>query len=128
MAVDPNLLKLDKRIQGQLWDVASTYMRLKDARWMFAFAHFRITQQINDTIERSPWLFRNPDQLIRFNISFATAFLAAAANNTTPPWKKAFSECARAESTEYFVRIGCPVVPSPLLCKATLAQDRGPVG
>src|SRR3954454_11362556 len=69
----------------------SRYANLRDARWMFAFAHFRITQQINDGVKSG--LFRNPDQLLRFNAAFATAFLAAVAGKTTAPWRHAFDPC-----------------------------------
>ena len=37
-------------VQNDLWIVASRYQKMRDARWMFAFAHFRITQQINISI------------------------------------------------------------------------------
>src|SRR3954469_1163006 len=98
--VSGELLNRNVALQMDLWMAAKRYMDFQDERWMFAFAHFRITQLINDTLEKSPWLFRDPDQLIRFNISFATAFLAAVAEKTTPPWKKAFSQCARAGASE----------------------------
>ena len=117
--VDVKLFGLNMIIQIRLWEAADRYLKAKDARWMFAFAHFRITQLINDTIRKTPYLFRDPDQLIRFNVSFATAFLAATANNQTPPWKKAFSQCARADFAETAMRIGCPVVPGAITCEMT---------
>jgi hypothetical protein len=65
---------------------------------MFAFAHFRITQQINETLTASPWVFRGPNALLRFNLAFATSFMTAVSVMTTPPWKRAFSQCAFAEA------------------------------
>ena len=50
--VDVKLFDLNMTIQNRLWDAADRYLKAKDARWMFAFAHFRITQLINDTIPR----------------------------------------------------------------------------
>ena len=48
-------------VQNDLWIVASRYQKMRDARWMFAFAHFRITQQINDGIRSRG--FRDPDRV-----------------------------------------------------------------
>lgn len=94
--VSHELLLENQKIEKKLGLVADTYMTQKDVRWMFAYAHFRITQQINASIV-IPGLFRDPNQLIRFNVSFATAFLAAVAAKPAYPWKQAFMYCAMAD-------------------------------
>jgi len=96
--VDERLLALDQRIQSDLWRASKRYLDAGDARWMFAFAHFRITQQINETLLAKPFLYRDPNALLRFNMAFAMALLDAVRGMTTPPWKKAFAQCAFAEA------------------------------
>jgi len=97
-SVDRELLDRNLRMQTDLWHVSERYRTAADARWMFAFAHFRITQQINQALIASPWVFREPNALLRFNLAFASAFMTAVSVMVTPPWKKAFAECAFAES------------------------------
>ena len=97
-SVDDKLLKRNEEIEAELDDVVRRYKAMRDARWMFARAHDLITHQINVTLRFNPSAFRNPDQLIRFNISFATAFLAAVADMASPPWRQAFTECALVEA------------------------------
>ena len=103
-AVDPDLLAQDLIFEAKLYLAASRYKAAQDLRWMFARAHHLITQQINETMLFSPEVFRNPNEMIRFNMSFASAFLAAVAGNASYPWKRAFFECKVAEVqtwTEY---------------------------
>jgi hypothetical protein len=108
-----DLLKPNREIEKFLDQAAYKYIAMQDVRWMFAFAHFRITQRIDDEVPRL--LFRDPDQLLRFNISFATAFLAAVSGNTSLPWKAAFQECANHEwlATHPFDAGMCHYPPSP---------------
>lgn len=101
----PELLADNKRIEAKLHSLATQYWSTHDVRWMFAYAHYRITQQINAAAQQP--VFRDPDHLIRFNIHFATAFLAAVAGMTTAPWKTAFASCAVAEAS-YDQRRGSP--------------------
>jgi hypothetical protein len=49
---DPTLVERSLQIQDDLWRVVARYEKMRDARWMFAFAHFRITRQIKDAIPK----------------------------------------------------------------------------
>jgi hypothetical protein len=91
------MLEENKRIEAKLYSVATQYWSMNDIRWMFAYAHYRITQQINAAAQKP--VFRDPDHLIRFNVHFATAFLAAVSGLTTAPWQTAFASCAVAEAS-----------------------------
>ena len=44
--VNPSLLAENKRMETKLHGLSTQYWSANDIRWMFAFAHFRITQQI----------------------------------------------------------------------------------
>jgi hypothetical protein len=101
-AVDQNLLNEDRMFEGSLFLAASRYRAAQDLRWMFARAHYLITQQINTMMLIQPAAFRNPNELLRFNMCFASAFLAAVAGNPSYPWKKAFFECKVAEVQQTF--------------------------
>jgi hypothetical protein len=52
--VDERLLTLNKQIQNDLWTASKRYLDAGDVRWMFAFAHFRITQQLNEAMVQKP--------------------------------------------------------------------------
>jgi hypothetical protein len=95
--VSPELLAQNKLMESKLSAVATQYWSMNDIRWMFAYAHYRITQQINVAAQK--YVFRDPDHLIRFNLHFASAFLAAVSGMTSAPWKKAFASCAVAEAS-----------------------------
>jgi hypothetical protein len=45
--VSPELLAQNKDMESKLSAVATQYWSMNDIRWMFAYAHYRITQQIN---------------------------------------------------------------------------------
>jgi hypothetical protein len=123
---DPTLVKRSLQIQDDLWRVVASYEKMRDARWMFAFAHFRITQQINETIPKGA--FRDPDQLIRFNLSFATAFLAAVAGMTTAPWREAFDICEGLVTAAVYNLPGCQVLPKPPEeCRVAASLDPQPI-
>lgn len=122
------LLQDSLLVEGKLYRVVVAYESMRDIRWMFAYAHFRITQQINRAVRRP--VFRDPDQLLRFNGSFATAFLAAVAGQASRPWKTAFANCAVAEASYDQVRGPRPDLPRAqaqdptalALCAAAMAQ------
>jgi len=56
-SVDRDLLLLNQRVQSDLWTAAKLYLDARDVRWMFAFAHFRITQQLNEALISMPYIF-----------------------------------------------------------------------
>jgi hypothetical protein len=95
--VDAALLRTSERIQAELWKAAKRYMDTEDVRWMFAFAHYRITQQINASLKSRPHLWRDPNRLMRFNATFALAFIEATQDMGSAPWKQAFAQCAAVE-------------------------------
>jgi hypothetical protein len=107
--VDKDLLARNRGLERKMSDVAARYKAMRDARWMFARAHGNITHQINFILQENPAVFRDPNQLLRFNIFFATVFLAAAAENGTAPWRTAFAACRpRQDLEELGVRRGLP--------------------
>lgn len=91
-SVSDELRTRSKRIELDLERIASTYRTKHDVRWMFARAHSLITKEINRTIEL-PRTFRDPSALLRFNMAFASAFLAAVRDMPSAPWQQAFAEC-----------------------------------
>lgn len=109
------LLERNKKIEKDLVTLVDRYRAMRDARVMFARAHQLITHQINVTLTERPDAFRNPDQLIRFNISFATAFLAATAQAGSAPWRRAFDKCEAYTEAYNTIPINVPPysVPGP---------------
>jgi hypothetical protein len=58
------LLNDSKVVEKKLYHLVVQYQNMKDVRWMFAYAHYRITQQINRAVVKP--VFRDPDQLLTF--------------------------------------------------------------
>jgi hypothetical protein len=86
------LLIKTRTIEADLERIANAYRTRHDARWMFARAHHLITREINRTIEL-PRTFHDPNALLRFNMAFASAFLAAVRDMPSTPWREAFAQC-----------------------------------
>jgi hypothetical protein len=99
--VDRKLWDMNKVFEGDLAHTAASYLSQGDARWMFAKAHYYITVQINAVLSplSASNMFRGPNELLRFNMSFASAFLAAVAGKASAPWKQAFAECAVVQAS-----------------------------
>jgi hypothetical protein len=140
-AYDPELLKANKRFGVQIKQAADRYLAAQDARWMFARAHQLITEQIDDAIEKdqsAAGVFRNANELLRFNMSFASAFLAAVAGKPSAPWVEAFIECQIGQAsytimfpTDYFqsfkdhpaqVMLTAPTNTAVLMCSMSMAD------
>jgi hypothetical protein len=82
-AYNDGLWRINDEFAKKLKTVADLYLAAQDARWLFARAHQVITEQIVDNIKRDASMFRGPDALLRFNVSFASAFMAAVAGNNS---------------------------------------------
>jgi hypothetical protein len=94
--VSDTLLKRSRGIESDLVRIAERYCSQGDARWLFAKAHSLITKDINRTITM-PRLYRDPNALLRFNLSFASAFVAAVNVLPSAAWKSAFAQCMTGE-------------------------------
>jgi hypothetical protein len=138
---DPNLLKANQLFGKRIRENADKYKVAQDARWMFARAHQLITEQIDNAIEKdqsATGVFRNANELLRFNMSFASAFLAAVAGKPSAPWVDAFIECQILQAsytimfpTDYFqsfkdhpaqVRLTAPSNTAVLMCSMSMAD------
>jgi hypothetical protein len=136
-----SLLDANEAFGVKLKQAADRYHAAQDARWMFARAHQLITDQINDAIKRdqsAAGIFRNPDELLRFNMSFASAFLAAVAGKPSAPWVEAFIECQIGQASytimfpsDYFqsykdhpaqVMLTAPTNTAVLMCATSMAD------
>jgi hypothetical protein len=91
--IDPCVLAANRALEQRMLTAADTYYEQQDFRWFFAYAHGKITEQINENVSA----FQRPNALLRLNIHFAHEFLKAICGEPHAPWKKAFSVCKAFE-------------------------------
>ncbi len=87
--LDPLLVQRNRAIEESLLNAANNYLRRRDFRWFFTYAHGQITKQINKNIRR----FEAPNALMLFNINFAEEFLSAIWGQPHRDWQQAFNRC-----------------------------------
>jgi hypothetical protein len=113
--VDPKLKAENKTLEREILEVAETYYRDNDLRWLFAYAHGTITQQINDNLAA----FEQPNELVRLNLHFGRAFLRAARGKPSKAWKVAFLACKGLEIASW---LEPTLVGETELCGAAMAK------
>jgi hypothetical protein len=94
--ISQELLDASRDMERKLSSIADAYRAAEDARWMFARAHSLITRQINAAVVL-PGAFREPNTLLRFNMSFASAFVDAVKYKGGRHWHQAFLQCKTGE-------------------------------
>jgi hypothetical protein len=113
--IDPCLESRNMDIEKGLLDAAESYYKQEDFRWFFAFAHGKITQQINNNLGA----FQRPNALIRLNIHFAEEFLRAIDGLPHQAWKRAFRVCQSLQNASQNTAI---LVGELELCGAAMAN------
>jgi Family of unknown function (DUF5995) len=91
--VDPCLLAKNRELEQRMLSAADRYYAQQDFRWFFAYAHGKITEQINMHLSA----FQRPNALLRLNIHFAQEFIKAVDGEPHEQWKKAFRVCKAFE-------------------------------
>ena len=94
-ALDKWLVQRNRHIEQKMLKAADDYYAADDLRWFFTYAHAKITQQINNNLQR----FQRPNAMLRLNMHFAEEFLRAVDGQPHAGWKKAFKWCQALEKT-----------------------------